>query len=350
VPYRPQLISAFEQAAWVVGGELTIDPGFGDARELPVIEATVEGVAVTATIERSGLGQFFRTVVRAPARGALGLSLAIDPGGGSHRQTRDPEFDSHYTVKTNDDEYARLWLDDHVRRRIRNAHEIYSPARFAFELADERALARRRNLEDDHEPLVRAMNAVAALAGRGRRLLRDWRELADRLGGTVVAQGTWRPDTRAHINLRLGGARIVIDSIHGAIAGADTRRCLLTRVSCPRATAEPDTFALVDRRQEQQLVPHMPHARIELTPADSQLASRYRILCQTRERMVQRLDDTAVKLVLAIRPACILGNPSQVSVLLFGFVDDPERLREAMALARQLAVQIDPSGLAGPYR
>ncbi len=347
---RPALIRCFEEAAWVAGGELEIQPGSGDSREIPILAATVEGVRVEATIERAGLGQFFRTLINAPARGALGLSLSVWRGSGHRLTTGDPRFDGDYAVQSNDEAYARLWLDAHVRRRLLDAHRAYAPGRFTFQLDGEQASAARRGLEEDPDALVRAIDVVAALAARGRRLLGDWRTLADAIGGEVIAQGTWRPDTRARIEARPAGSRVVVDSMHGAIPDAGGGRFLVTRVSCARAETEPDAFALVNRSPDNVVRPELPRARLEIAPSELELATHYRVTCERRERTLARLDETASELIRAARPAAILANPSQVSVLFEGFEHTPERIGDAMTLARQLAVRIEGVGLAGPYR
>lgn len=346
---RPQLVQCFQQAAWVVGAELEIHDGWGDMREIPMLTARLAGVSVEATIERGGAAM--RTVVRARARGALGLTLTILPGGARGARTGDAAFDGWFRVEANDDRFADLWLDAHVRRRLCDTRAFYSPYPFRFDLTDEVATGRRKGLEEDPETLVRALNAAAALGARGRALLDDWRELADRLGGTVVApDGTWRADTRAHIDIRIAGARVVIDAVYGVIAEAETRRCLITRVSCARASLEADSFRMLERSPHNPLRPTVKRATLELAADDTPLAASYAIRCQDRARLIARLDEATRKAILTVRPAAILGNAGQVSLLLLGFERTSERLEAAVGLARALAVEIDTAGMAGPYR
>ncbi len=347
---RPALIRCFQEAAWVSGGEFEIHPGSGDSREIPLVSATIEGVRVEATIERTATGQFFRTVMNAPARGALGLSMSVWRGAGRRLDTGDPRFDRDYAVQSNDEGYARLWLDDHARRRLIEAHRTYAPGHFTFQLDREQASGARRGFEEDPEALVRALDVVAALAARGRRLLGDWRTLADAVAGEVVAQGTWRPDTKARIEARRGGARVVVDNMHGAIPESGGGRLLVTRVSCARAETEPDSFALVNRSPDNVVRPQLSRARLEIAPGELELATQYRVTCERRERTIERLDEPASGLILAARPAAILANPGQVSVLFEGFESTVGRIGDAMALARHLAVRIEGVGLAGPYR
>jgi hypothetical protein len=177
-------------------------------------------------------------------------------------------------------------------------------------------------LVTDPGELVAIASAATALASAGTKLAERWAELATATGGRVVAE----PEGRRRIELDTASVPLRIDtSVLGEEAGTATR--VTGRVMDPEAerfdlappeSSRPADLALVD-------------------VAELGEGSRLRLASSDPDKTLARWSEEVRRRIDALGPERIVSDGQDVSVVLKGVETDEGRLREAMALADELA-------------
>jgi hypothetical protein len=272
-------------------------PGGGSLlqRRSMVIDAPIEGVNVRIDLHtvHNGKSSTTYTRVAAMAEAPPSLTLRIYEEGffttvGKKLGMQDvvvghAEFDDLFVVKASDEDLARAWLARTVTeplcRLLSWSHHLQSGFVRATCLG----------VVEDLGELTRAALAVARFAGRGAALRADWDRVAQDLGGVLTGE-IWR-DAEPAIALGGSGSPVRIEIAHAALPdGRSPRTSLVTRVC---AEGNPPATAGWDEGQRQALE--------------------------------------------ALAPSAVVTTERQVAIAFKGLVFEVERLRSAVAMARQLA-------------
>lgn len=233
----------------------------------------------------------------------------------------DAAFDERFMVKGNDVEFARMWVNADVRKRIARVPD------YRFELKSQRVAATKDGLETDAKTLVRAARAVAALAHGRQRILRSWRKLKGQYGGTLRREkGRWASLTGEH-----GGAAFTLDTYEHA----DQH---FTKV-----VARPDKVRLPPF-----IIAHERHHIATTLPRVLNLeeGTGYRWFTEAPDRARAFFEETPIDTLRKLEVTKLRVDPELVTLLSPGICVNQKKLRELIALT----CHISRGGDAGPYR
>jgi hypothetical protein len=260
-----------------------------------------------------------------------------------------PELNERFVVKSNDEGLARLWLTSDIRRLILGTYDESTEFGYHVELNWENVSIRRLGLEKDEHRLEHAIKAAAALGFRGYAVMDRCRDIARSLGGTLTAPSkVWRPD--ASVAIRLGdlGEETTVDHISQALSG--TKQALLTRVRKVRTSAASDRYLVARPMMAEGFKERLEGALEERRVSASGLSDQYWIGGEELSPLSRRLDRHRQHAILRVAPAAVVGDEDVVTIWLSGFVDDIERLRQAIELVDTLSADFGERIPTGPYR
>ena len=321
------------KAARLVEGEFEPPSGPWYRRSTMTIKARLHDVGVLVdhyTVTAGNVSQTF-TRCRARALGASGMKLKVKKSGvtsGLGRSlgfqdlaTGDTPFDERFVVKASDEDLARAWLDGPAR------DALMSLQHYQLELKGGELKGIRANVEKDPAALVQAINAVAALAAGGRRILLRWRDLTEALEGELVTEvAAWTPDAGVKVEVRRRGAQVVVDALWGE--GRKAR--LLTRVRCHLVASTAERFSITRGSSADREL-----QRVELPP--DQLPEQYMAGSEQPEQTARRLDPQLCRRLADLGPAAVSAEGQTVTVLLEGLEMDAGVISRAADLALDLA-------------
>lgn len=263
------------------------------------------------------------TRIRCAAEGPPELKLRVTPAGGFSGLARavgfedvpvgDADFDAEYVIKASDPEIAPMWLHRAVRKRIQAVPD------FRFKLERGRVEAVCPYVVDEPSLLVKAADAVVALADGRARLVRAWRKLAREHGGGEVER------------VPAGWARVAIDvdGVPVTVATRDLRDRHFTTVTAETIGRPLPAMVLThERHLHEAVLPHVPDAS---TPPG------YALYCHEPDRYPQLFDQGVLDAIASLEPAKVRLDPDRVTVLLPGVELRRRALRPAIALAARLA-------------
>jgi len=330
---KRRLNEAWQEAARQLDG--TFAPGelgwFRD--DNPVVGATVQGIAVEASIRVQGSGKNKRIYTRltAPATAPREKELRVYTEGVFSGLARavgfqdvpvgDPDFDQAYMVKASDEAFARAWLNRVVRKRIAGVGD------YRFELKRGQVVAERSGYENDPRGLVEAAQALATFADGKHHIVRHFKKVAKRLGGKAKKLRRGWASIRAEID----GIPVSVD--HEEL-GSTHFTVVTANVVGPKLTP----FALTNDRHEFSAT--LPKAEMADLPPGYVAWTREprRVGASLSPAVRERLD--------TLQPIKIRAEAERVQIYLAG-IDPPVT---DMVRAAQLAAMIAVSAQATPYR
>ena len=319
--------AGWTEAARLLGGTFDAKTGPWHSRTA-LISGAVNGLPVRIdhyTVSTGKTSQVW-TRVRADAAEAGALTFKVQPRhalsglaewlGFRELRTGDEAFDQAFVVRGKDPALVRAWLSPEVRAAMLQARA------FVYALKGGEVSADTPKLATEPAELLAAANATAALASAGTRLSERWAELAAATGGRLVAV----PEGGRRIELDAASVPLRIDtSVMDEQAGTATRV----------------TGRVMDAKAERfDLGPVDSSPPVELAPVEAAAlgeGSRLRLASSEPEKTRARWSEDVRRRIEAVAPERIVSDGQDVSVVLRGVETDEERLKEAMALADELA-------------
>ena len=174
----------------------------------------VDGIRVHADIftRRVGDNTYRYTRLRANATAASDMTLKVYTEnvfsglaralGFQDIPVGDEEFDDTYIVKSNDPVFAKCWLNRTVRDLIYDSN-------YSFQLKSGRVTAERMGIETDVESFETGVLALAAFADAKHRVLKVFKKVAKKLGGTA----TKNRERWATLKADVDGMPVTIDTM-----------------------------------------------------------------------------------------------------------------------------------------
>jgi len=256
-------------------------------------------------------------------------------------------FDDRYVVKTRDLDVLRFWLDDDVLDAILSTYEPTAASPFALRIANGRAVLHARPelvMWGEPEPAVartdEAVDALAALAGRERRLLDAWTARAGQIGGELVGdRWTWTDDLAI---VAAAGEAEETRVDFPFVLGWSARRGPRTRVWTRRYQPGEPALAVSRPDQPRRHRPRLPGARDD---AD-RIGALHGAIAAGLPARPPHLDAIAD----AAAVDWIVVDASIVSAGWEAIESRPDRLRSGIELVRALALWLSPTATDGPYR
>lgn len=316
--------AGWSEVARTLEGTFTPKAGPWYARTA-LIEGRADGCPVRIdhyTVSTGKTSQTF-TRVRAKAAAAGSLQLRVQPRhalsglaewlGFRELRTGDDAFDQAFVVRGKDPELVRAWLSPEVRAAMLQARA------FVFAVKEGHASAEAPKLATEPAELVAAARACAALGTAGARLWQRWAELATATGGQMVDEQSGR----LRIELPEQGVPLRIETdVLSEEVGTGTR--ITGRVLDPAA----ERFELA--------LPSSARSP-ELAPVEASVGERLSLASSNPAKTAARWSPELKRRIDALGPEQIVSNGQDVSVVLRGVETDEARLKEAMAVAEELA-------------
>ena len=332
--HNRKYLKLWTEAAARVGGELVPPAGPWYKRTPMTIKARLHDVEVTVDhyiVTTGNVSQTF-TRCRARALGAADLKLVVKRKsvisglgrtlGFQDLPTSDPAFDDRFVVKASDEDLALAWLD------LPSREALMPLEKYEVELKASELKAVRANMENDPSTLVLVMDAVAALASGGHRIMERWREMAVALEGTLLSEvAAWDPEAGVKVETELRGARVVVEA-----AGDQIGRTvwLRTFVKCHLVTSGAERLAVFRGASWYRQL-----QRVELPP--DRLPGEYKVLSEAPEDTARRLTSELCRRLADLSPAFVDSEGQTVRVALDGVVLNAEIIAGAADLALDLA-------------
>jgi hypothetical protein len=233
----------------------------------------------------------------------------------------DAAFDESFIVKGNDAEFARMWVNSAVRKRLSRALD------YQFELKNRRAFATTKGLETDDKNLVRAVRAVAALANGRQRVLRNWGKLKRRYSAKL------KPERERWASLKgeHEGVAFTLDTYEHADRHFTTVVARVTKALLPPC-----------------IVAHERHHVATTLPRVVQLDgdSGFRWFTETPERAIALLGESPIATLAALGVTKLKVEPERVTLFTPGICVRPNKLAGLIALACSISRGSD----VAPYR
>lgn len=312
------------------------------------IVAPLQGASVTVEAERETPGRqrapLLLTRVRADVVGTCGLRLEVVAEGlmeslgkalgGQDVVIGDEPFDDRYVIKASNEDLARAWLTESIRRGIEGCDS------YVFSIADGEVLATRVGLEEDAKRLEAVIRQVAALSRGGRAQLLAVRTMAAEVGGLLSVRGDcWEPDGGVLIVLERPSTQVLVDFTCSPVSGAER---VLTRVRARSLLGTEGRFVIHGRPT---CDPPIELAQLPLAGHDDSIFSQcFTLMTNDAEGLSERLSPTLRQRLRGLSPALVTGDGREVTVLLIGLVTEPQPILEAIDLAVELAMT-KPRGL-----
>lgn len=343
---RPQSLWETWQAAGLPG-----EPGSG-RRE---VKGTVDDVPVFAA-ERWQSERYI-LAMRFHGLGAPGLKLRLSEGsldplsalfGGQDIEIGDRAFDDRYVIKTNDEGYAKLWLDDEIRATILRTYDAGTPFGYQIEIQGAAVMVARLELERQPERLELMVRAGVALAKRSQTVLALIERQAAALGGAVIgAPHTWVPDGSVSISIQQGRTSTTIDQ--SQTTTLFRQEMLATRMRRPRQ--EPGFRAMVCRQDLRAAAGKLLEGRLEeLAIEDVNFHVLYWVGCDGDAAFGELFDERVMGQIVLSEPDALVVDEQDVTLWFRGFVRDVGRLERGLKLLDAFARPVKATGPAGPYR
>jgi hypothetical protein len=203
----------------------------------------------------SGQSSITYTRIRAPTPGTGKLKLKVTKKHALSGVTRalgfqdvatgDTSFDEAYTVKANDDDLARAWLNADVRRAI------VAAGKYALEVSGGQVTIQHPVLEKDPNALEAAALAAAAVATRGEEIRAGWQRFAD------ASEGALTHDNHGNLRIEIEHENVPLRiEAEGIAAGDHTYTRIVGHVVGERGEAfELSAAALEDDERMKFLAP-----------------------------------------------------------------------------------------------
>jgi hypothetical protein len=347
---RNRVMETWNEVARRLGGAMSGSFGWLGS-QLPRVEATIDGVAVTAECRRQwSVMRRSRdevTQVTAQVQGGWSGTLSISPQGLLAHLGKalgiqdvvvgDRDFDDDFLVQTDlNEELLVAWL------RAGGAVETLKagPRDYTYGVSSGVVMATGETFEEVPGTLEKVMRAVAALARAGQAHHADWTRLAGLLGASLHSQASF---FGLEGQTRLRGEHLGIEITLDAVSTED-QRLIFTRLRAPLLAEIPSL--MLDALEATALPSPAPGwPAVEL--GDAALAARYRLRA-TDPAAASALTPQVTERLLSCQPARLWvarGSATLFFATLLG-PDDSARLRDGMVLLGELV----RSPGAGPYR
>jgi hypothetical protein len=302
------------------------------------------------TIEVAGLHQptGASTTVSAQVPGSDGFQLYVSPEGAATAVSRllgfpdielgDPAFDERFEVQANNPDLASAWVGDEVRRKMLGCQG------YSFTIVGGEARAVRQGIELSPFQLEKAIEVVLCLTRGGLDLLRGVRVFAAHIGGVVSARSEhWEPEGKVLTVLDRQGVQILIDAVVRSQKQPRTSR-VWTRLRA--RTLEPVEIEYVVHGHK-DVEPPPELARLPVVDiGDTTFTCGYTPMCADEAGMREVVPATVRSRILGLRPALIVNDGKEVTLLLSGIVLEGATIVAAVDLAADLA----SIRARGPYR
>lgn len=330
-----------------------------DARFVPPDKTTFGGTplrlmarfkGVSLTIEVDGLHQptSATTTISARAPGSDGFQLFVSQEGAMSSVSRllgypdlalgDRAFDERFEVRASNPDLASAWLDPEVRR------SMASCPRYDFTIVGGEARAARQGAELSPFQLEKAIDVVVLLSQGGKALLHRTQVLAADVGGVMSARSEhWEPDGKVLTVLERQGVQILIDGVIRSARGSRASR-VWTRLRA--RTLDPlKTEYVIHGHQDVEPPPELASLPV-VDLGDASFTRGFTPLCANENGLRELVPAAARRRILNVRPALVVNDGREVTLLLAGIVLERTEVVAAVDLAADLAA-IQPKG---PYR
>lgn len=255
--------------------------------------------------------------------------------GAQDIKTGDDDFDKQFTVKSNSEEMARLFLPQEVRSLIAGA----SAKSYGVEGGLVVAHSDLNHLEELPEGLSAAVEAIALLSKQGAFAVRAWAELAQSLGGELSFRERLSLQGETKVEAEVRGVRLRIE-LQQKKSGLFSAPRILTRLVAQRTSAQGGLFIVARER------PKQTKRLVLVEEVEPELKSEYQVYAQEKAQLLSVFDVVKQDRLIALAPESLVAEEREMTLWLRGIQTNVEKLHEAASLLADLCL----GATSQPYR